>query len=92
MASLGHDPAADAQVVLKLLASHITCVYAYCHLLSLRRGKLNSWEPYLYFLCPLIPVARLAVGLPIALIAMLFTVFLLRLRILVGTDWLLSIP
>lgn len=69
-----------AELVLKLAASHFTCVLAACHLLSIRRGKLTSWEPYLYLLCPLLPVIRLAIGLVLALLAFVFSILCFALR------------
>jgi hypothetical protein len=60
------------ELILKLIAAHVTMVIAYCHLLSLRQAKLVSWEPYLYVLCPILPVACPALGLALAIVAFAF--------------------
>lgn len=85
------------ELILKLFAAQVTMVVAYCHLLSLRQAKLVSWEPYLYALCPILPVVRLALGLILSVIPLVFRtlrhpttintntrLFLLRLRLLIG--------
>ncbi|KAK3325979.1 hypothetical protein B0H66DRAFT_144788 [Apodospora peruviana] len=85
------------ELMLKMIAAHVTVVIAYCHLLSLRQAKLVSWEPYIFLLCPTIPVGRLTLGFVMAAVALVATtlrrpstlrttvgLFLLRLRILIG--------
>jgi hypothetical protein len=51
------------ELVVKLIVAHLTAVVAFCHLQSLRNERLDTFEPVLFLLSPLIVVFQTAAGL-----------------------------
>ncbi|UPK99638.1 hypothetical protein LCI18_010573 [Fusarium solani-melongenae] len=51
------------ELVVKLVVAHLTGVTAFCNLVSLRKDPLDSIEPILFFVSPLIVLVQTAFGL-----------------------------
>lgn len=51
------------ELIVKLVVAHLTGVTAFCNLVSLRKDPLDSIEPILFFVSPLIVLVQTALGL-----------------------------
>ncbi|KAL2672263.1 hypothetical protein Neosp_012964 [[Neocosmospora] mangrovei] len=51
------------ELIVKLVVAHLTGVTAFCNLVSLRKDPLDSIEPILFFVSPLIVLTQTALGL-----------------------------
>ncbi|KAG7409925.1 hypothetical protein Forpe1208_v011666 [Fusarium oxysporum f. sp. rapae] len=56
------DTRTEKEMVVKLIVAHFTAVVAFCNFQSLRNERLDTIEPILFLLSPLILVAQTAIG------------------------------
>ncbi|KAH7151536.1 hypothetical protein DER46DRAFT_650585 [Fusarium sp. MPI-SDFR-AT-0072] len=56
------DTRTEKEMVVKLIVAHFTAVVAFCNFQSLRNERLDTIEPILFLLSPLIVVAQTALG------------------------------
>ncbi|KAF5603292.1 hypothetical protein FPCIR_1488 [Fusarium pseudocircinatum] len=59
------DSRSEREMVVKLMVAHFTAVVAFCNWQSLRNEKLDTIEPILFLLSPLIVIAQTALGVVI---------------------------
>ncbi|PNP76623.1 hypothetical protein FNYG_10042 [Fusarium nygamai] len=56
------DTRTEREMVVKLIVAHFTAIVAFCNWQSLRNEKLDTIEPILFLLSPLIVIAQTALG------------------------------
>ncbi|KAF4498975.1 hypothetical protein FAGAP_4850 [Fusarium agapanthi] len=66
------DTRTEKEMVVKLIVAYFTAVVAFCNWQSLRNERLDTIEPILFFLSPLIVVAQTALGLAIINLSFIF--------------------
>ncbi|KAL5593804.1 hypothetical protein FOBRF1_012906 [Fusarium oxysporum] len=57
------DTRTQKEMVVKLIVAHFTAVVAFCNFQSLRNERLDTIEPILFLLSPLIVIAQTALGI-----------------------------
>lgn len=70
------DLRAPKELIVKLIVAHVTAITAFCNFQSLRNDRLDSIEPVLFLLSPLIVVVQTAFGLAVIHAALLYNVAL----------------
>ncbi|KAF5660702.1 hypothetical protein FCIRC_12060 [Fusarium circinatum] len=66
------DTRTEKEMVVKLIVAQFTAVVAFCNWQSLRNERLDTIEPVLFFLSPLIVVAQTALGVAIINLSFIF--------------------
>ncbi|EXL74855.1 hypothetical protein FOPG_10145 [Fusarium oxysporum f. sp. conglutinans race 2 54008] len=57
------DTRTEKEMIVKLIVAHFTAVVAFCNFQSLRNERLDTIEPILFLLSPLIVIAQTALGI-----------------------------
>ncbi|WKT51769.1 hypothetical protein QSH57_002283 [Fusarium oxysporum f. sp. vasinfectum] len=63
------DTRTEKEMIVKLIVAHFTAVVAFCNFQSLRNERLDTIEPILFLLSPLIVIAQTALGIIIINVA-----------------------
>ncbi|KAF4444230.1 hypothetical protein FACUT_811 [Fusarium acutatum] len=67
------DTRTEKEMVVKLIVAHFTSIVAFCNWQSLRNEKLDTIEPILFLLSPLIVIAQTALGVIIINASFIFS-------------------
>ncbi|KAG5807827.1 hypothetical protein H9Q74_007544 [Fusarium xylarioides] len=70
------DTRTEKEMVVKLIVAHFTAVVAFCNWQSLRNERLDTIEPVLFLLSPLIVIAQTTLGIVIINVSLIYDVAL----------------
>ncbi|KAM0355092.1 hypothetical protein ACHAPU_000950 [Fusarium lateritium] len=70
------DTRTTKELIVKLIVAHLTAITAFCNFQSLRNERLDSIEPILFLLSPLIVVVQTALGLIVIHAALIYNIAL----------------
>ncbi|KLP09480.1 Uncharacterized protein Y057_9255 [Fusarium fujikuroi] len=70
----GGDTRTEKEMVVKLIVAHFTAIVAFCNWQSLRNERLDTIEPILFLLSPLIVIAQTTLGVIIINISLIYDV------------------
>ena len=65
----GGDTRTEKEIIVKLIVAHFTAIVAFCNFQSLRNEKLDTIEPLLFLLSPLLVVVQTGLGIVIIIIS-----------------------
>ncbi|KAF5666683.1 hypothetical protein FHETE_6182 [Fusarium heterosporum] len=68
------DNRTTKELIVKLIVAHVAAIAAFCNLQSLRNERLDSIEPILFLLSPLIVVVQTALGLIVIHAALIYNI------------------
>src|SRR6478736_6621943 len=63
------DTRTEKEIIVKIIVAHFTAIVAFCNFQSLRNERLDTIEPLLFLLSPLIVVVQTGLGLVIITIS-----------------------
>ncbi|CAG7555298.1 unnamed protein product [Fusarium equiseti] len=63
------DTRTEKEIIVKIIVAHFTAIVAFCNFQSLRGEKLDTIEPVLFLLSPLLVIAQTGLGLVIITIS-----------------------
>ncbi|RBR25508.1 uncharacterized protein FIESC28_01746 [Fusarium coffeatum] len=63
------DTRTEKEIIVKLIVAHFTAIVAFCNFQSLRNEKLDTVEPLLFLLSPLLVIVQTGLGIVIIIIS-----------------------
>ena len=63
------DTRTEKEIIVKLIVAHFTAIVAFCNFQSLRNEKLDTIEPLLFLLSPLLVIVQTGLGIVIIIIS-----------------------
>ena len=63
------DSRTEKEIIVKLIVAHFTAIVAFCNFQSLRNEKLDTIEPLLFLLSPLLVIVQTGLGIVIIIIS-----------------------